>query len=115
MAADYQKKYGKPAADKAWMGWVAAKSLFESIEAGEVHGNRGNHQRSGKLEGRQRTNPYYWRKGDHQMLLRNLVVQVKPKIPDKWDYFDVKGVVPENIADLEKVFGDPAANGCHMT
>ena len=27
------------------------------------------------------TNPYYWRKGDHQMLLRNLVVQVKPKIP----------------------------------
>ena len=49
------------------------------------------------------------------MLLRNLVVQVKPKITDKWDYFDVKGVVPENIADLEKVFGDPVANGCHMT
>ena len=33
MAADYQKKYGKPAADKAWMGWIAAKSLFESIDA----------------------------------------------------------------------------------
>jgi branched-chain amino acid transport system substrate-binding protein len=49
------------------------------------------------------------------MLLRNLVVQVKPKITDKWDYFDVKGVVPENVADLEKVFGSPEANGCHMT
>ena len=31
-AEGYQKKYGKPAADKAWMGWIAAKSLFESIE-----------------------------------------------------------------------------------
>jgi branched-chain amino acid transport system substrate-binding protein len=49
------------------------------------------------------------------MLLRNLVVQVKPKVTDKWDYFDVKGVVPKDIADLEKVFGDPVANGCHMT
>ena len=31
-AAAYLKKYGKPAADKAWMGWITAKSLFESIE-----------------------------------------------------------------------------------
>jgi branched-chain amino acid transport system substrate-binding protein len=61
------------------------------------------------------SNPYYWRKGDHQMLLRNLVVQVKPKVTDKWDYFDVKGVVPQDIADLDKVFGDPVANGCHMS
>ena len=66
-------------------------------------------------KGASAANPYYWRKGDHQMLLRNLVVQTKPKITDKWDYFDVKGVVPENLADLEKVFGSPEANGCHMT
>ncbi len=32
-AAAYQKKYGKPAADKAWMGWITAKSLFDSIDA----------------------------------------------------------------------------------
>src|ERR1700759_1230269 len=32
-AAAYQKKYGKPAADKAWMGWITARSLFESIDA----------------------------------------------------------------------------------
>jgi hypothetical protein len=24
-------------------------------------------------------------------------------------------VVPENVADLETVFGSPEANGCHMT
>ncbi len=32
-AAAYLKKYGKPAADKAWMGWITARSLFESIDA----------------------------------------------------------------------------------
>ena len=32
-------------------------------------------------------------------------LKAKPKITDKWDYFDVKGVVPENVADLDKVFG----------
>ena len=31
-AAAYQKKHNRPAADKAWMGWITAKSLFESIE-----------------------------------------------------------------------------------
>src|SRR5579872_3503393 len=31
-AAAYEKKFNRPAADKAWMGWITAKSLFESIE-----------------------------------------------------------------------------------
>ena len=29
----YMKKHNRPAADKAWMGSITAKSLFESIEA----------------------------------------------------------------------------------
>ena len=32
-AAAYEKKFGKPAADKAWMGWITARSLFDSIDA----------------------------------------------------------------------------------
>ena len=32
MAAAYQKKYNRPAADKAWMGWLGMKSLLDSIE-----------------------------------------------------------------------------------
>jgi len=115
MAADYLKKYGKPAADKAWMGWVAAKSLFESIDQAKSTEPDAIIAALENWKGGTAENPYYWRKGDHQMLLKNLVVQVKPKITDKWDYFDVKGVVPQNAADLDKVFGEPAANGCHMT
>ena len=33
MAAAYEKKYGRPAADKTWMGWLSMKSLLDSIEA----------------------------------------------------------------------------------
>jgi branched-chain amino acid transport system substrate-binding protein len=58
---------------------------------------------------------YSYRKFDHQMLLRNLAVSVKDKITDKWDYFDVKATLPENIADLDKIFGTPEEIGCRMT
>ncbi len=48
------------------------------------------------------------------MLLRNLVIEVKPKIADRWDYFNVKAVVPKNTDDLEKAYGTQAEVGCQM-
>jgi branched-chain amino acid transport system substrate-binding protein len=93
------------------MGWVTAKSLFESIDAA------GSTQPMAIIEalegwkGGTAENAYSYRKSDHQMLLRNLVVQVKPKITDKWDYFDIKAAVPQSAAELDKVFGE---SGCHM-
>jgi branched-chain amino acid transport system substrate-binding protein len=48
------------------------------------------------------------------MLVRNLAVSVKDKITDKWDYFDVKATLPENVGDLEKVFGSQEEIGCKM-
>ncbi len=114
-AADYQKKHGKPAADKAWMGWITARSLFESIDAAKstepmaiVEGLEAWKIQSGATT-------YSYRKFDHQMLVRNLAVAVKDKITDKWDYFDVKATLPENVADLDKVFGTPEEIGCKMT
>jgi branched-chain amino acid transport system substrate-binding protein len=113
-AAAYLKKYGKPAADKAWMGWITARSLFESIDAAKstdpmaiVEGLEAWKVDSGGT-------PYRYRKFDHQMLLRNLAVTVKPKITDKWDYFDVTATLPENIVDLDKVFGTQEEIDCKM-
>jgi branched-chain amino acid transport system substrate-binding protein len=113
-AAAYEKKYGRPAADKAWMGWITARSVFESIDAAKstepmaiVEGLEAWSVQAGKTS-------YRYRKFDHQMLLQNLAVSVKDKITDKWDYFDVKATLPENVADLEKVFGTPAEIGCSM-
>jgi len=114
-AAAYLKKHGKPAADKAWMGWITAKSLFDSIDAAKSTDADAVINALETWKGGSAENPNYYRKADHQMLLRNLVIQVKPKITDKWDYFNVVGTVPASAADLEKVFGSPAANGCKMT
>jgi branched-chain amino acid transport system substrate-binding protein len=113
-AAAYEKKYGKPAADKAWMGWITARSVFESIDAVKSTGPMAIVEglEAWKVQAGQST--YGYRKFDHQMLVRNLAVAVKPKITDKWDYFDVKATLPENAGDLDKVFGTPAEIGCTM-
>src|SRR5260370_32844232 len=114
-AAAYLKKYGKPAADKAWMGWITARSLFESIDAAKstepmaiVEALEAWKVQAGKVT-------YGYRKSDHQMLARNLAVSVKENITDKWDYFDVKATLPENPADLYKVFGTQEEIACKMT
>ena len=94
MTEDYTTKYGKPPADKAWMGWVMSNSLFDSIEQAKSTDPMAIVEALENWKGGTDTNPYQYRKSDHQMLLRNLVVQVKDKITDKWDYFDVKAEVP---------------------
>jgi branched-chain amino acid transport system substrate-binding protein len=113
-AADYLAKHGKPAADKAWMGWVMTSSLIDSIEAAKSTEPMAIIEALENWKGGTDANPYQYRKSDHQLMLRNLVVQVKDKITDKWDYFDVKSVVPQNVADLDAVFGSPEQVGCHM-
>ncbi|HVZ06421.1 ABC transporter substrate-binding protein [Rhodopila sp.] len=113
-ATAYEKKYGKPAADKAWMGWITARSLFESIDTAKsteampiIEALEGWKVQVGPSS-------YSYRKFDHQMLVRNLAVAVKPKITDKWDYFDVKATLPEDPAELDKVFGTQEEVGCKM-
>lgn len=111
----YLKKYGKPPADKAWMGWITARSLFESIDAARstdankiIEALEAWKVPAGDVS-------YHYRKFDHQMLVRNLAVSVKDKITDKYNYFDVKATLPQNPADLEKVFGTSEEIGCKMT
>lgn len=113
-AEAYQKQFARPAADKAWMGWITARSLFEAIE---LAGATDPESIIRGLESWRVTaggSTYSYRKSDHQMLLRNLVVQVKDTIPDQWDYFDVKAAIPENQADLDTLFGTPEEVGCKM-
>ena len=69
----YMKKHGKPAADKAWMGWITAQVAVRIDRAAKSTEPRRS-SRAGELEGagrrRIRTASA---SGDHQMLLRNLV------------------------------------------
>ena len=113
-AAAYLKKHGKPAADKAWMGWFAMRSLLGGIELAKstdpekiVDGLENWKVMAGDVA-------MGYRKFDHQMMMRTLVVETKAKITDKWDYFDVKAALPEKVADLPAVFGSQEEVGCHM-
>jgi branched-chain amino acid transport system substrate-binding protein len=113
-AAAYLKKHGKPAADKAWMGWITARSLFESIEAAKSLETMPIIEALEAWKFQAGGTSYAYRRFDHQMLVRNLAVSVKDKITDQWDYFDVKATLPENPADIDKVFGTQEEIGCKM-
>lgn len=43
-----------------------------------------------------------------------LVASIKPKITDKWDYFDVKAELPSDAAGIDKAFGTAAESVCKM-
>ncbi len=113
-AAAYLKKYGKPAADKAWMGWITARSLFESINTANSLQPDAIVEALEAWKAPAGNASYSYRKFDHQMLVRNLAVSVKPNITDKWDFFDVKATLPENPAGLDKIFGTQEEVGCKM-
>ena len=114
MAASYEQKYIRPAADKAWMGWMAMNAMLDSIEAakttepGAIFNSLENWsvQRGGVKAG--------YRAFDHQMVNRLLVVGIKPKITDKWDYFDILAETPSTDREIETVFGSQAQSACKM-
>ena len=113
-AAAYMKKHNRPAADKAWMGWFAMKSLLGSIELAkstEPEAIRGALEKWRYQDGDLAVG---YRDFDHQMLLRTTIVETKANITDKWDYFDVKARLPEKVSDMEKVFGTKEEVGCNM-
>lgn len=114
MAAAYQKKYGRPAADKAWMGWMGMKALLDSIEAAKSTDPRAIVGALETWKVKRGDIEAAYRPFDHQMTNRLLVAGIKPKITDKWDYFDVKAELPATPADIQKAFGSQADGACKM-
>jgi branched-chain amino acid transport system substrate-binding protein len=114
MAADYEKKYNRPAADKAWMGWMAASALFDSIEAAKSTDAGAIVEALEHWSVKRGDLSVGYRPFDHQMVNRLLVASIKPKITDKWDYFDVKAELPATVAEVEAAFGTQATSACKM-
>lgn len=114
MAAAYEKKYGRAAADKAWMGWFGMRSLLESIEAAKSTESEAIVNALENWSVKRGDIDVGYRKFDHQMVNRLLVAGIKPKITDKWDYFDVKEELPKTPADIEAAYGTQATSACKM-
>lgn len=113
-AAAYLKAHGKPAADKAWLGWQSMRLLIGAIQkegsldpAKIVTGLE-------TLKVRDGDSLTYFRDWDHQLLHRYLVLKVKKEITDKWDYLETIGQSPINPSGLETLFGSKAEIGCTL-
>ncbi|RKP53488.1 ABC transporter substrate-binding protein [Pararobbsia silviterrae] len=113
-AAEYAKKFKRPAPDRAWLGWFVMRSLLQSIDAAKSVDSAAIVK---SLEGWRDANrpmPAYYRAWDHQMLVPILVAKVKPKIPDAYDFLDIEKTIPDNASGLDALYGSEADVGCHI-
>lgn len=113
-AAAYQARHNKPAADKAWLGWMSMRTLLGGIEQAKsvkpqdiVAALETARFPDGAVDA-------YYRAWDHQMLRRCLVMKVKERIADRWDWLDLLAQAPEKPGELETLYGTQAEIGCQM-
>lgn len=112
--ADFEKKYGRPPSDKSWSGWIAMRSLLDSINAAKSTDPKAIVTQLEQWKDTDGAFPVYYRPWDHQLIRPSVVVKVKSKITDKYDYFDVVRDTSSTAADTEKAFGDQQEIGCKM-
>jgi branched-chain amino acid transport system substrate-binding protein len=112
--ADFEKKYGQPPSDKGFSGWIAMRSLLDSINAAKSTDPKAIVTQLEKWKDTDGSLPVYYRPWDHQLIRPSVVVKVKSKITDKYDYFDVMRDTSTTAADTEKAFGNQQEIGCKM-
>ncbi len=112
--ATYTKKFSRPPADKAWMGWIGMRCLLESIEAAKSTEPAAVVAALEKWSFQDGDLSVGFRDWDHQLLRRILVVKTKSEITDKWDYFDVAASLPISPADIGQTFGGREESACKM-
>ena len=107
-AATYAEKYGRPAPDRAWMGWCSMRTLLQALEAAETTEPADVVQalEAWKDEGRGTS----FRAWDHQMLNPIVIAEAKPEVTDEWSFLNVLQVVPPSDA----LYGTEDQIGCHL-
>ena len=111
---DFRKKYNEPPSDKTWSGWIGMRALLESIEAAKSTESAAIVTHLEKWKNTDGEVPFFFRDWDHQMVRPAVIVKVKQKITDKWDYFDVLKNTSETEAETAKAFGSKEEIGCNM-
>lgn len=111
---DFMKKYGRPPSDKSWSGWIAMRSLLDSITAAKSTDPKAIVTALEKWKNTEGATPFYFREWDHQLVRPAVIVKVKANIKDKWDFMDVLKDTSPNEADTAKAFGGKEEIGCNM-
>jgi len=112
--ADFIAKYGRPPADKSWKGWIAMRSLLESIEAAQSTDAAAIVTALEAWQNTEGAVAYSYRDWDHQLVRPAVIAQVKANITDQWDYFDVLQNTSATEAETLKTFGNQQEIGCVM-
>jgi len=111
---DFIKKFGRPPSDKSWSGWIAMRSLLESITAAKSTDRQAIVTALEKWKNTEGAFPFYFRDWDHQLVRPAVIVKIKQNITDKWDYFDVLKDTSATEAATAKDFGSKEEIGCTM-
>jgi len=113
-ATAFQARYGKPANDKAFLGWISMTMLLGGIEAAKSTEPAKIVTALESFQVRDMAIPARFRTWDHQLLHRWLVVGVKDKVTDPRDFFDILESVPKTADGLDALYGAQADIGCTL-
>ena len=111
-ATAFQARYGKPANDKAFLGWIGMTMLLGGIEAAKSTDPAKIVTALETFQVGDMAIPARFRTWDHQLLHRWLVVGVKDKVTDPRDFFDILESVPKAADGLDALYGAQADIGC---
>jgi branched-chain amino acid transport system substrate-binding protein len=114
-AKKYLAKFGKPPEAEAWQDWFGCTSILTAIKE---TGSTETAKLLDFLEGHKfdgyKKQAIYFRPSDHQLIQPTLVAQVKSKITDQYDYFDIVDTAPAQGKPLESLYGSAAETECKM-
>jgi len=110
----YTAQHKKPPSDKVWLGWFSTRVLLEAMKQAKSASSNDIAASLETVKVDDGGTPAYYRQWDHQMVRRWTVFKVKDHITDKWNWLDRVSVVPQNMADVDKLYGTPAEIGCKM-
>lgn len=110
----FTAKYGRPPSDKAYAGWISMRSLLDSIEAAKSTDSKAIVTAMRNWKDTMGQFPAYYRDWDNQLIRPSVIVGIKEKITDKWDYFNVLQYTTNTMESTLKDFGTKEEVGCKM-
>ena len=112
---DYVGKFGSPPEVEGWQDWFGITAILAALR--ETKATDGiklvefleNHKFDGY-----KSMPIWFRPWDHQLIQPIQIAEVRKKITDKYDYFNILGEEPKNASDLDAYYGSKTEIGCKM-